>query len=64
MRDFTEYMCLVWKLFPLEKDGTSETEYIECLHRILSDMHHILYDLVDTMESFFNDIGRSFGIAR
>uniref|UniRef100_M1DDN0 HECT-type E3 ubiquitin transferase n=1 Tax=Solanum tuberosum TaxID=4113 RepID=M1DDN0_SOLTU len=55
VRDFTEYMCLVRALLQqpfdsLNGEAVYNREYIESLHRILSDLHIMLYDLLDKIE--------------
>ncbi|KAH0705182.1 hypothetical protein KY289_010258 [Solanum tuberosum] len=55
VRDFTEYMCLVRTLLQqpfvsLNGEAVHDRDYIESLHRILSDLHIMLYNLLDKIE--------------
>ncbi|KAG5573589.1 hypothetical protein H5410_063355 [Solanum commersonii] len=53
--DFTEYMCLARTLLQqpfvsLNGEAVHDRDYIESLHRILSDLHIMLYNLLDKIE--------------
>ncbi|KAF3647338.1 putative 60S ribosomal protein L6-like [Capsicum annuum] len=60
VRDFTDYMCSLRKLFPLKMNGTGE--HIECLHRILYDLYCILHELLDKMESCLMELEDHLGL--